>query len=43
MFTTMTSIIGNVILLSNGGLSYRGKDSISASITGTFTIKWVQQ
>jgi hypothetical protein len=33
--------IGNVILLENGSLSYRGKDNGSAPMTGFFTIKWV--
>lgn len=33
--------IGNIVLLTNGALSYRGKDSNAASITGTFTIKWL--
>jgi len=33
--------IGNVILLKNGSLSYRGKDNGSAPMTGFFTIKWL--
>ena len=33
--------VGNVLLLTNGALSYRGKDGGSTPITGTFTIKWL--
>lgn len=33
--------VGNVVLLTNGALSYRGKDTNSSPITGTFTIKWL--
>lgn len=35
--------VGNVILFPNGSLSYRGKDNGSAPMTGTFTVKWVEQ